>query len=96
MAEVKESTKKTLTKTRPRLLVGVVTSDKMEKTVVVNVDRLVKHHLYKKYIRRRKKLYVHDVQNNANVGDKVEVAEMTRPLSKLKRWRLVRVIERAK
>lgn len=96
MAEVKESTEKTLTKPRPRILVGMVISDKMEKTVVVNVDRLVKHRLYKKYIRRRKKLYVHDVENTANVGDKVEVAEMTRPLSKLKRWRLVRVIERAK
>lgn len=83
-------------KPKPRTRVGVVTSNKMDKTLVVTVDRLIKHRLYKKYIRRRKKLYVHDVENTANIGDRVEVAEMTRPLSKLKRWRLVRVVERAK
>ncbi len=83
-------------KPHPRKRTGMVVSDKMEKTRVVVVDRLVKHPLYKKYIRRRKKLYVHDEHNQANAGDKVEVVEMTRPLSRLKRWRLVRIVERAK
>jgi small subunit ribosomal protein S17 len=97
MAEetVQQTEKKSL-KPYPKTRVGRVTSNAMDKTIVVTVDRLVKHRLYKKYIRRRKKLYVHDEQNQANVGDTVEVAEMTRPLSKMKRWRLVRVVERAK
>jgi small subunit ribosomal protein S17 len=90
----KEETKQV--KPQPKKRVGKVTSDKMNKTVVVSIDRLVKHPLYKKYIRRSKKLYVHDEQNTAKIGDTVEVAEVTRPLSKLKRWRLVRVVERAK
>jgi small subunit ribosomal protein S17 len=68
----------------------------MNKTCVVAIERMVKHPLYKKYIRRTKKLYVHDEANTTGIGDTVEVAEMTRPLSKLKRWRLVRVIEKAK
>jgi len=95
MAEATEQ-HKTLVKPRPKRRVGFVSSNKMDKTIIVNIDRLIKHRLYKKYIRRRKKLYVHDVENTANIGDKVEVAEMTRPLSKTKRWRLVRVLERAK
>lgn len=81
---------------QPRRLTGRVVSNKMEKTIVVEVERLVKHRLYKKYIRRKKKLHAHDEQNAANIGDKVEVAEVTRPLSKLKRWRLARIVERAK
>lgn len=76
--------------------VGEVTSNAMNKTIVVKVVRLAQHRLYKKYIRRDKKLYVHDEANDAKVGDKVEVVEVTRPLSKLKRYRLVRVVERAK
>lgn len=80
----------------PKTRVGRVTSNKMDKSIVVTVDRLVKHPVYKKYIKRRKKLYVHDEQNQAGIGDTVEVAEVTRPLSKLKRWRLVRIVERAK
>ena len=91
-----QSTEKKEIKAYPKTRVGKVTSDAMDKTIVVTVDRLVKHPLYKKYIRRRKKLYAHDELNTAHVGDTVEVAEVTRPLSKLKRWRLVRVVERAK
>lgn len=94
-ATAEATTKKDL-KPYPKTRVGKVESDKMDKTIVVVIERLIKHRLYKKYIRRSKKLYVHDVRNDAHIGDTVEVAEMTRPLSKLKRWRLVRVIERAK
>ncbi len=96
MAEAAEKKEKATIKPRPRVRVGQVASNKMDKTLVVVVNRLMKHPLYHKYIRRRKKLYVHDEANTAGIGDTVEVAEMTRPLSKLKRWRLVRVVERAK
>ncbi len=96
MAEATEKTEKQTIKPRPKMRVGKVVSNKMDKTLVVVIDRLLKHRLYHKYIRRRKKLYVHDEANTAGIGDTVEVAEMTRPLSRRKRWRLVRVIERAK
>ena len=95
MAENTVQEKKDL-KPYPKIRVGRVTSNKMDKSIVVTIDRLVKHRLYKKFIRRRKKLYVHDEQNQAGLGDTVEVTEMTRPLSKMKRWRLVKIIERAK
>ena len=75
--------------------VGIVTSDKMEKTVVVTIKDKVRHPLYKKIIKRTVKLKAHDEQNVCNIGDKVEVME-TRPLSKDKRWRLVKVLEQAK
>ncbi|MEW8976864.1 MAG: 30S ribosomal protein S17 [Symbiobacterium sp.] len=75
--------------------VGVVTSDKMDKTVVVAVETLVQHPLYKKRIRRTKKFKAHDEQNQCKVGDKVRIME-TRPLSKEKRWRVVEIIEPAK
>ena len=74
-------------------VVGQVTSNKPDKTVVVKADRLVKHPRYKKYVTRSSKYYVHDEKNEALLGDTVEIAE-TRPLSKLKRWRLVRVMSR--
>lgn len=70
--------------------VGVVTSNKMDKTIVVTVDRLARHKRYKKVIKISKKYYAHDENNEANVGDEVRIAE-TRPTSKLKRWRLVEV-----
>lgn len=73
--------------------VGVVVSDKMDKTVVVQVEQLVMHPLYKKYVRRRKKYKAHDEQNQYQVGDTVEIIE-TRPLSKEKRWRVRRLISR--
>ena len=72
--------------------VGVVVSDKMEKTVVVRVDSLVKHQVYNKYIKRSVKYKVHDEQNTSKVGDRVQIIEC-RPLSKDKRWSLKQVIE---
>ena len=74
---------------------GLVVSDKMEKTIVVEVEDRVKHPLYAKVIRRTTKLKVHDEQNVAGIGDRVQIME-TRPTSATKRWRLVSVIEKAK
>ncbi len=75
--------------------VGIVVSDKMDKTIVVAIKDNIRHPLYKKIIKRTYKLKAHDEENTCKVGDKVEVME-TRPLSKDKRWRLINVIERAK
>ncbi len=80
---------------RRKLRVGKVISDKMDKTAVVVIERLVKHPEYKRYIRRRKKYAIHDEENQCREGDTVRFME-TRPLSKSKRWRLVEVVERAK
>lgn len=74
---------------------GVVVSAKMNKTIVVSIERLVRHSEFGKTIRQSKKLYVHDEENKAKQGDKVLVME-TRPLSKTKRWRLVEITETAK
>jgi small subunit ribosomal protein S17 len=74
---------------------GVVVSDVQDKTIVVRVQRTTTHPLYKKTIRVSKKYHVHDEANDAKVGDTVRIIE-TRPLSKLKRWRLAEVVERAK
>jgi small subunit ribosomal protein S17 len=74
---------------------GLVVSDKMDKTIVVEVEDRVKHPLYGKVMRRSSKLKAHDEQNTAGIGDRVLVME-TRPLSATKRWRLVEVVERAK
>jgi small subunit ribosomal protein S17 len=74
---------------------GVVVSDKMDKTVVVAVERRYAHPLYGKQVTRTKKYHAHDENNEYNIGDTVRIME-TRPLSKLKRWRVVEVIERAK
>lgn len=84
------SIERNLRKTR----VGVVTSDKMEKTVVISVETLVEHPLYKKRIKRTTKFKAHDEQNQCKVGDKVKIVE-TRPLSKDKRWRVVEIVESA-
>ncbi|MBQ5310673.1 MAG: 30S ribosomal protein S17 [Oscillospiraceae bacterium] len=75
--------------------VGMVVSDKMDKTVVVAIQDNVKHPLYKKIIKRTIRLKAHDENNECRIGDKIEIME-TRPLSKDKRWRLVRIIEKAK
>jgi small subunit ribosomal protein S17 len=75
--------------------VGLVTSDKMDKTIVVSIVDNVKHPLYGKIVKRTYKLKAHDEENTAKRGDRVRVME-TRPLSKDKRWRLVEIIERAK
>ena len=74
---------------------GRVVSDKMDKTIVVSVERLTRHPLYKRVIRLTTKFKAHDETNDAHVGDKVRVME-TRPLSKNKRWRIVEVLERAR
>ena len=73
---------------------GTVTSNKMDKTLTVMVERLVRHPMYEKFVRRRTKLHAHDEKNEGRVGDVVELTE-TRPLSKLKRWRLVRILRKA-
>ena len=80
---------------RRKSKVGVVVSDKMDKTVVVAIEDFVRHPLYGKAVKRTKKLKVHDENNECNVGDKIRIME-TRPLSKDKRWRLVGVVEKAK
>jgi len=84
------------TRSNPRKIrEGVVVSDKMNSTLVVAVNERVSHARYGKTVQRTKKLYVHDVKNEAKVGDRVRVQE-TRPLSKLKRWRLTEIVERAR
>ncbi|MCB9893766.1 MAG: 30S ribosomal protein S17 [Planctomycetes bacterium] len=77
-----------------RRLQGVVTSDKMEKTITVLWERQVIHPRTHKYVNRRKKLHAHDENNEAHIGDTVEIAA-TRPMSKIKTWRLVKVVRRA-
>ncbi len=86
-----EMSDRNLRKTR----VGIVSSDKMDKTIVVSVVEHVKHPLYGKIMKRTYKLKAHDEENSCGIGDKVKVME-TRPLSKDKRWRLVEIIEKAK
>jgi len=75
--------------------IGVVVSNKMDKSIVVAVKRKVKHPVYGKFVNRTKKLMAHDEKNSCKIGDKVRISE-TRPLSKNKAWRLVEIIERAK
>ena len=75
--------------------IGVVLSNKMQKTIVVSEVKRVKHPMYGKFVLNTKKYRVHDEKNDCNVGDKVKIME-TRPLSKTKRWRLVEILERAK
>lgn len=77
-----------------RTLRGIVLSDKMQKTLVVAVNRKVRHPLYEKFVSKRTKLYAHDEIGEAKIGDTVEIAP-TRPLSKLKNWRLVRIVQKA-
>ena len=77
-----------------RQVVGKVISDKMDKTVVVQVERLVKHSLYKKYIKRQNKFTAHDENNECRIGDKVMITE-SRPLSRMKRWRVNGIVDKA-
>lgn len=91
MSESTESTERTSRKVR----IGIVVSAANDKSIVVRVDRRMKHPLYKKPVKSSSKLYVHDEKNDAGVGDRVRVME-TRPLSRTKRWRLVEIMERAK
>jgi small subunit ribosomal protein S17 len=74
---------------------GVVTSDKMDKTITISVERRVKHPMYGKFVKSTKKFKAHDEKNECKTGDTVKIME-TRPLSKTKRWRLVEILERAK
>jgi len=92
MSDVNDNEKRT----NPRKVrEGIVISDKMNSTLVVAINERVSHSRYIKTVQRTKKLYVHDENNEAKVGDRVRVQE-TRPLSKLKRWRLTEVVERAR
>ncbi len=75
-----------------KTIIGIVSSDKMDKTITVTVERIVQHARYKKYIKRYSKLKAHDENGDAHIGDSVEIME-TRPISKTKTWRLVRVIK---
>ncbi len=83
--------KRNLRKTR----IGVVVSNKMDKTITIAIERRIPHPIYKKYFKKTTKLMVHDEKRECNIGDKVKVME-TRPLSKNKRWRLVEIVEKAK
>ena len=85
----------TVERNRRRTRVGVVVSDKMDKTITVATEDFVRHSLYGKAVKRTKNVKAHDENNECNIGDRVKVME-TRPLSKEKRWRLVEIVEKAK
>lgn len=91
MATVSEANE---TRNRRRVIEGVVVSDKMDKTRVVDVERRVRHPFYEKIMTKHSKFYVHDEGNESHAGDLVEIMSM-RPLSRLKRWRLVRIVKAA-
>ena len=94
--QMKTETEKTATtRSGKKEFVGIVKSDKMEKTIVVSIVTLTLHPLYKKYVKRAKKIKAHDEKNEAKIGDRVRVIE-SRPISKEKCWKLVEIIERAK
>ena len=95
MAELQKNQGAATERSSRKTRVGMVVSDKMQKTVVVSIERRVQHPVYGKMVRRTKKLKAHDEQNEAKTGDTVRIME-TRPLSKDKRWRVVEIIERAR
>jgi small subunit ribosomal protein S17 len=95
MAETQQQNAQTMNRGTRKTRVGVVVSDKMDKTVVVSIERRVQHPVYGKMVRRTKRLKAHDEQNDAKTGDTVRIME-TRPLSKDKRWRIVEIVERAR
>jgi small subunit ribosomal protein S17 len=78
-----------------KVRVGVVSSNKMEKTITVLIERKLKHPMYGKFVKKSKKFFAHDEKNECNIGDTVKITE-TRPLSKNKSWRLVEIVEKAK
>ena len=92
---VSEPTVRVRAKSGKKEFIGIVRSDKMMKTIVVSIETLQLHPLYKKYVKRAKKVKAHDENNDAKIGDRVRVIEC-RPLSKEKHWKLVEIIERAK
>ena len=91
MSEVLTTIERNLRKIR----VGVVSSNKMDKSIVVKVERKVKHPLYGKFVKKSTKFHAHDEKNECSIGDTVKIME-TRPISKTKRWRLVEVVEKVK
>ena len=95
MAQAQKNESATTERNSRKTRVGMVVSDKMQKTVVVSIERRVQHPVYGKMVRRTKKLKAHDEENQAKTGDTVRIME-TRPLSKDKRWRVVEIIERAR
>ena len=94
MAEIQQNAQ-TVNRSSRKTRIGTVVSDKMDKTVVVSIERRVQHPVYGKMVRRTKRLKAHDERNDAKTGDTVRIME-TRPLSKDKRWRLVEIVERAR
>jgi small subunit ribosomal protein S17 len=81
-------------KSNKKELIGLVVSDKMDKSIVVRVERFVQHKVYKKYIKRYKNYHAHDEKNECNIGDEVKIIE-TRPLSKLKHFRVTEIVKKA-
>jgi len=94
MADTQQSSQ-ALNRASRKTRIGLVVSDKMEKTVVVSIERRVQHPVYGKMVRRTKRLKAHDETNDAKTGDTVRIME-TRPMSKDKRWRVVEIVERAR
>ena len=94
MSDAKPQTQETKERGSRKVRTGVVVSDKMDKTVLVNIDHSRRHRVYGKIVRHASKLSAHDEANDAHVGDTVRIME-TRPLSKTKRWRVVEIVERA-
>ena len=95
MAETMTNSKTAIERNSRKTRVGLVVSDKMQKTVVVEIERRVAHPVYGKMMTRTKRVKAHDEENSAKTGDTVRIAE-TRPLSKDKRWRLIEIVERAR
>ena len=95
MTNATQKTQRPPRTTRRKIRIGKVVSNKMEKSILVSIERRVPHPIYKKYFRRTTKLMAHDEKREAGIGDTVKIME-TRPLSKLKRWRLVEIVEKAK
>ena len=90
-----EANNATIIRNLRKTRVGVVSSNRMDKTITVNVERRVKHPLYGKFVKKTTKFHAHDEKNECSIGDVVKIME-TRPLSKTKRWRLVEVVEKVK
>jgi small subunit ribosomal protein S17 len=95
MAENTTNTSTTETRNLRKTRIGVVTSNKMTKTITVKVERKVKHPIYGKFVKKSTSFHAHDEKNEASIGDIVRIME-TRPLSKTKRWRLVEIVEKVK
>lgn len=95
MTDAAQKTQQVPRTSQRKIRIGTVVSNKMEKSIVVSIERRVPHPVYKKYFRRTTKLMAHDEKRQAGIGDTVKIME-TRPLSKQKRWRLVEIVEKAK